>query len=147
MNLFKDPFGILLIPVAIIIGVLSLFPFHWILYFTLVKGQVISGVDISGIERMFTPFVFTFSYVLTGFKIPKTYKFQNAGMLFIIYFLFWIGLIILGLFKDEIYSVPLGFSWVTFLGLIGGILALIVSYKLDGGASFKPAINDEDYRP
>src|SRR5437763_1507823 len=79
------------LPGAILGAVLSTFPLHWLLYFTLANGETISGVDIRPIEYFLYPVVMSFAFVVTGSEIAPIKKFQTAIGLSIMYLLFMVG--------------------------------------------------------
>jgi len=118
-------------PGAVLFGLLATFPLHWILYGTLVSGEMISGVNIAPIERFLYPFVIAFTYIFAGYKIAPKNKFQTAIVLFVIYLVVWLIGIIIGLFKINIYGLDIQFSLRAALALIGAILSLYTTKKVD----------------
>ena len=62
------------IPGAILCGFLILFPLHWALYFTLVKGSIVEMPleNMAPIERFLSPILSSIIFVYAGAKIaPK----------------------------------------------------------------------------
>ena len=80
-----------MLPGARIFSLLALFLLHWILYFTLVDGGAISGVNIQHIEYVLFPFVMAITFILAGFKIAPKYKFQACIALTILWVIFFMG--------------------------------------------------------
>jgi hypothetical protein len=117
-------------PGAIIAGLLATFPLHWILYFTLAKGEIISGVDIKPIEYLLYPFVIAVIFVLAGYKIAPKYKFKTAIVLFGLYLIMWLTFSIISLFKGNIYGIDMKFSFRTILSLIGSFVGLFIAKKI-----------------
>ena len=119
------------IPGAVLFSLLATFPLHWILYSTLVNGEMVSGVNIAPIERFLYPFVIAFTYVFAGYKIAPKNKFQTAIVLFAIYLIVWLIGSVIALFKINIYELDIQFSLRTVLALIGAILSLYTTKKID----------------
>ena len=84
------------LPGALIAGFLATFPLHWLLYFTLAKGETISGVNIRPIEYAIYPFVIAIVFILVGAEIAPMYKFRTAIILAILYIISVIGVFFLG---------------------------------------------------
>ena len=108
------------LPGALIFGFLATFPLHWLLYFTLARGETISGVNIRPIESMLTPFIFAIVFILVGVEIAPKYKFKTVIILTILYVSFVIGIIIFmsGYLKTN-----------GILGLLGSFLGLYITWK------------------
>src|SRR3989344_4186086 len=83
-----------ILPGAVVGALLSNFLLHWILYFTLARGETISGVDIRPIEHFLYPAVMAFAFVFTGSEIAPKRRFEVAVGLADIYLLFAIGALI-----------------------------------------------------
>lgn len=113
---------IAVLPGALIASILMVFPLHWILYFTLVRGQVISGVNIAPIERTLMPFVIAITFILVGFKIAPENKFKTSIVLTVLYVVFIASLIYM--FGYQTYLEPRG-----YLGIFGAFLGLYFSWK------------------
>lgn len=101
------------------------FPLHWILYFTLAKGQVISGVNIVSIERLLTPFIIAITFVLVGVEIAPEKKFKTSIALSILYIISIIGFPIYMTSKyQEAYLEPRG-----YLGIFGAFIGLYIAWR------------------
>jgi hypothetical protein len=111
---------IAVLPGALIFGFLATFPLHWLLYFTLAKGETISGVNIRLIESMLTPFVFAIVFILVGVEIAPKYKFKTSITLTILYVSFVIGVIIFMSGYLETRGI---------LGLLGSFLGLYITWR------------------
>ena len=85
---------IFLLPGSLISGFLATFPLHWTLYFSLARGETISGVNIEPIERALSPFVIAIMFILVGYKIAPKYKFQACIALTLLWTTFFIGIFI-----------------------------------------------------
>ncbi len=95
-NLFR---WIVLLPGALLSGVLATFPLHWVLSLkSSYNGTFLGFIELSpeafvAIERALTPFVIAIIFVLVGAKIAPTNKFKTAVALSVIYIIFAIGII------------------------------------------------------
>ncbi|MCK5084495.1 MAG: hypothetical protein KAQ64_02480 [Candidatus Pacebacteria bacterium] len=118
-------------PGAIIASLLATFFLHWILYFTLVNGGTISGVNIKPIEYMLYPFVIAITFIFAGYKIAPKYKFKTAIVLFGIYLIVWSTVSVISLFKGSIYGIDMQFSGRTILSLLGAIIGLYTVKKVN----------------
>ena len=78
---------IAVLPVAILSGALSAVVLHAVLVLTFVKGEVISGMNISPIEWWASPFVTACGFVLGGHKMAPQHRQGVAvgmvGLLFV----------------------------------------------------------------
>ncbi len=122
---------IALFPSAVIAALLVSFPLHWVLYFTLTNGQLISGLDIKPIEYLFYPFIIAITFIFTGYKIAPKYKFKTAIVLFGIYILTWLTVSIISLSKSNMYGMDLQFSERTIIALVGAIIGLYITKKIN----------------
>ena len=84
------------LPGALTAGFISSFPLHWLLYFILVKGEIVSGVNIRPIERAILPFVAAIVIILVGSEIAPLHKFRTAIALTALYTMSVIGIFLLG---------------------------------------------------
>ena len=84
------------LPGALIAGIISSFPLHWLLYFTLVKGEIVLGVNIRPIEYTILPFVVAIVIILVGSEIAPLHKFRTAIVLTVLYIMAVIGVFLLG---------------------------------------------------
>ena len=114
---------IAVLPGALIAGFLMTFPLHWILYFSLAQGRVISGVNIAPIERALTPFVIAITFILVGFEIAPEYKFRTSITLTILYMIGIVSLMIY-MSKYQSYLEPRG-----YLGILGSFLGLYIAWR------------------
>jgi len=126
------------LPGAIIAGILATFPLHWMLYLTLVKGEVISGVNIEPIEYLLYPFIISVTFIYSGYNIAPKYKFKTAIILFILYSITWLTVVTFSFFKGSIGGVNLDFSLRTVLALLGSFIGLFFSKKSDKQKNSKP---------
>jgi len=115
---------ITVLPGALIFSLLVLFPLHWILYFTLVDGGAISGVNIGPIEYALSPFVSAIVFILAGFKIAPKYKFQASIVLTVL----WIAIFI-GFFFMSISILQLQFQVRSVGSLLGSFLGLYIAWR------------------
>lgn len=122
---------IAVLPGAIIAGILATFPLHWILYFTFVNGEVISGVNIEPIEYLLYPFVISITFIFVGYKIAPKFKFKTAIILFVFYIVSWLTVSILSFLKGSIGGINLDFSFRTILALLGSFVGLFLAKKSD----------------
>lgn len=116
-------------PGAIVAGLLATFPLHWILYFSLVKGEIISGVDIEPIEFFLYPFIIAVTFIVAGYKIAPSHKFKTAVVLFLIYLISWLSVSLISLFSGSIYGIDMKFSLRTVFSLLGSFVGLFIAYK------------------
>ncbi len=114
------------LPGAVLIGLLSTFPLHWMLYITLAHGETISGVNIAPIERVIYPAVIAFAYIVGGFNLAPTRKFQTTIVLTFLYLIFFIGMIAF----VKIRKVEFNFEARTIGPFIGLFLALFVCWRM-----------------
>jgi uncharacterized membrane protein len=87
---------IAVIPFGLLCGILVLFPLHWILYCTLVKGSMIEMPlkDMAPIERFLSPIVSSIFFVYAGAMIAPKKQFMVSIVLFIISLFIRIGLLV-----------------------------------------------------
>jgi hypothetical protein len=116
---------VVVLPGAIISGILAIFPLHWALHATFVRGSMISGMDIKPIEYFLYPFVVAIIYIVAGFKIAPKHKFKTASILFVFYVLFWITITYTMWGNGYIDNV----SWRSIFALMGAIIGLYISKK------------------
>jgi hypothetical protein len=125
---------IAVLPGALIFGFLTTFLLHWILYFTLAKGETISGVNILPIEYTITPFVIAIAFILVGFEIAPEYKFQTSMILTILYVSSFVGIIIFLSGHLEVRGI---------LGLLGSFLGLYITWRKSRFAPLITPSNNE----
>jgi hypothetical protein len=125
---------IAVIPGGILFGFLVLFPLHWILYFTLVRGSMIEMPmeDMAPIEKFISPILSSIIFVYSGAKIVPKKKFIVAIILFIIGILFRIGLMLfLVAMPDMGPDLSFyGLSRLILSGLAGGIGAFFIYWSV-----------------
>ena len=128
------------LPGAILAGLLATFPLHWILYFLFNKeeadlGSVKSFIQLFGhgmsykdIEYILYPFVIALTFVLAGYKIAPKYKFKTAAVFFGIYTLVWLSMpfIAAALLKNRDIQIQF-FSIRQILALLGAAIGLYIS--------------------
>ena len=81
------------IPGALLCGILVLFPLHWLLYFTLVKGSMIEMPleDMAPIEKFLSSILTSLIFVYAGAKIAPKKQFLVSIILFVFSVLFRIS--------------------------------------------------------
>jgi len=121
-NLFR---WIAVLPGAWLAGFLATFPLHWILYFTLVNGETISGVNIEPIEYNLYPFVIAIVFILVGSKIAPKHKLKTSVILAVLYVLFIIGSVILGLQN----GIEMSFGIRTLGPIVGLLIGLFIIWQ------------------
>jgi hypothetical protein len=129
-------------PGAILIGFLSTFPLHWILvflYFHFVRGNINSIISdmrniVGPIESFLYPSVAAFFYIYGGYKIAPKNKFKTVIVLFVLYLIIWLIGTIVALFKININGIIYQFSFRQVFTLLGAILGLYVTKKLNSKA-------------
>jgi len=89
---------IIMLPGALIAGILSTFPLHWLLYFAFANNGTILGIvelppgaNIS-IEYALYPLIIALVFVLAGFEIAPSNNFKVAILLVVLYILFAISM-------------------------------------------------------
>lgn len=112
-----------ILPGAMLGGFLATFPLHWVLYFTLANGEIISGVNIGPIEYTFYPFVIAITFVLIGSKIAPNHKFKTAVVLTCLWIASFIALF---LFMPDSQT-QFGIRGVG--SLLGSLLGLFIVWK------------------
>lgn len=110
------------LPGALIVGILVNFPFHWMLYLTLVEGELISGVNIGSIEYNLYPLVTAITFILAGFEIAPSHKFKTAIVLTAIWLLSFFGAFIF------FSSLKPQFELRSALSLMGAFLGLYICW-------------------
>jgi len=111
------------LPGALVTGFLATFPLHWVLYFTLVDGEIISGVNIKLIEYTLYPFVIAITFILVGFEIAPANKFKTSVVLTAIWILSFLGVFIFfSALKPQ-------FELRSALSLLGAFLGLYIAWR------------------
>ncbi len=107
------------LPGALLAGVLSSFPLHWVLYRSLNNETISVGNNFETIERFLFPFVFNVVYVWAGARIAPEHNVKTAVALF------GSGLFLIGGF---FFLTTSGASWMgNNLYFIGGGLGPIMA--------------------
>jgi hypothetical protein len=119
-------------PGALIAGLLTTFPLHWLLYLAAHDGTILGfielppGVNLNlSIEYMLYPFVIAIVFVLVGFKIAPMYKFRTAITLSVLYTMFAIGAFLLGMKR----GVEISFGVRNAGPFIGLLIGLYIAKK------------------
>jgi len=111
------------LPGALVAGFLATFPLHWVLYFTLADGEIISGVNIKPIEYTLYPFVIAITFILVGFEIAPANKFKTSVVLTAIWILSFLGVFIFfSALKPQ-------FELRSTLSLLGAFLGLYIAWR------------------
>ncbi len=111
------------VPGALIAGFLATFPLHWLLYFTLAHGGIVSGVNIKPIEYNLDPFVSAITFILVGFEITPVNKFKTSVVLATTWLLSFFGVFIfLSALKPQ-------FELRGALSLLGAFLGLYIAWR------------------
>lgn len=125
---------IAVIPGGILCGLLVIFPLHWMLYFTLVRGSMIEMPmeDMASIEKFISPILSSIFFVYSGAKIAPKKQFIVAIILFIIGILFRIvTMLFLVLITDIAPDLSFyGLSRVILSGLAGGFGVLFIYWNV-----------------
>ena len=87
---------ILVLPGALLAGVLATFPLHWILQLKSMDGTFLGFIELPPeafvtIEYALYPFVMVMVFIVAGAAIAPAYKFKTACTLAILYALFAVG--------------------------------------------------------
>ena len=74
------------VPGGILCGFIVLFPLHWILYCTLVKGSMVQMPieDMAPIERFLSPILSSIIFVYAGARIAPKKQFTVSIILFVL---------------------------------------------------------------
>ncbi len=120
-----------IVPGGILCGFIVLFPLHWILYFTLVKGSMIQMPieDMAPIERFLSPILSSIIFVYAGAMIAPKKQFAISIILFILGVLIRAGMVFFvrlsGLELDTSFYGVLRLSLSALAGGIGVFLVYI----------------------
>lgn len=134
---------IAVLPGALIAGMLSTFPFHWILYLTLQGRTSWLGLielsepfNIDRLEYLLYPLVIAFFFLLAGYSIAPKFKFKTSIVLGFLYVLFQAGVVFMAVQKGV--EVEIG---VRALGPIVGVL-LGLAYLWQGSKKDPTCLKD-----
>lgn len=114
---------IALLPGALLGGILSNFPLHWLLLGTLTYGSTVSGMDISGLERNLMPFVGAVFFILSGYYIAPHSKRKSVIGLAMVYVMLWI--LLFNLYDKAV------FQWRSIGALVGLLLGLLIAHRYE----------------
>lgn len=114
---------ITVLPGAILGGFLASFPLHWILYFTLARGEIIFGVNIEPIEYTLYPFAIAITFILIGSKIAPNNKFKTSVVLTCLWMLSFLAIFLF--FSDS--QTQFGIRGIG--SLLGSLLGLFIVWK------------------
>lgn len=120
---------IAVLPGGLLLGLSVLFPLHWILYFTLVKGDIIemSVEDMAVVERFVSPIISSIVFVYGGAMIAPRKHILVAIVLFIAGIFIRAGLpFLLHIFDMELDTSFAGLSKLILSALAGGVGVLLV---------------------
>ena len=121
---------IAVIPCALLAGIITLFPIHWLLYLKSVSGGSFLIVEVTpenlkSIELFITPFIIAICFVYFGSQVAPTHKFNTSIALAILFFVLVVGFLI--------YAVSAGmqpsFEFRSLGTLLGLILGVYFSWK------------------
>jgi len=121
------------VPGGILCGFLVLFPLHWILYFTLVKGSIIEMPleDMAPIERFLSPILSSILFVYAGARIAPKKQFTVSIILCILSLLIRVGIVLFA--KHSGITLDMSFYGILrslLSALAGGIGVLLVYIKV-----------------
>lgn len=122
----------LVLPGALLGGILATFPLHWLLYFGFAHENATlfgiiefpNGLDIEPIEFLIYPAVISAAYIIIGSQIAPNHKIKTALALFVIYLIFW--LIANVYFHIAGNSINAQSSGRTLLALLGAVVGLAI---------------------
>ena len=115
---------IAVLPGAIVVALLVLFPLHWILYIVLTKFVEVYP-ELPG--RILAPAVLPGVFVWVGSRIAPTYKFETAVLLFGIWMFLVGGVVFLTLGEGDWFGGRLYFQGggvPTIMAVVGAIIGL-----------------------
>jgi len=116
-------------PGAILSGLLILFPLHWVLYFTLVKGSIIEMPleNMAPIERFLSPIFTSMIFVYVRAKIAPKKQFLVSIILFTLNILFRISAVFfVAKYNFEVDMPIYGISRLILSVLAGGIGVFLI---------------------
>jgi len=123
-----------IVPGGILCGFIVLFPLHWILYFTLVKGSMVQMPieDMVPIERFLSPILSSIIFVYAGAMIAPKKQFAVSIILFVLGVFIRAGMV----FFVRLSGLELDTSFYGLLRLLlsalaGGIGVFLVYIKVN----------------
>ena len=133
-RLLKIGRWISVIPGGILCGFIVLFPLHWILYYTLVKGSMVqmSIEDMAPIERFLSPILSSIIFVYAGARIAPKKQFAVSVILCVFGVLIRTGLVFFVRFSGmELDMSFYGVSRLLLSALAGGIGVFLIYIKVN----------------
>ena len=125
---------IAMVPGGILCGFVVLFPLHWILYFTLVKGSMVQMPveNMAPIERFLSPILSSIIFVYAGAMIAPKKQFAVSIILFILGVLIRAGIMFFVRLSDlELDMSFYGFLCLLLSALAGGIGVFLIYIKVN----------------
>lgn len=122
------------VPGGILCGFIVLFPLHWILYFTLVKGSMVQMPieDMAPIERFLSPILSSIIFVYAGAMIAPKKRFAVSVILCVFGVLIRAGMVFFVRFSGMELDVSFyGVSRLLLSALVGGIGVFLVYIKVN----------------
>jgi hypothetical protein len=138
---------IAIVPFGMLCGALVLFPLHWILYFTLVKGEVIEMPieNMAPIERFLSPILSSIIFVYAGAMIAPKKQFAVSIILFAFGLLIRLGIVFFVRQSDmELDTSLYGLSRLLLSALAGGIGVFLVYIKVNKNESLHNQYQSND---
>ncbi len=123
---------IVVFPGALLAGIFSTFPLHWILYSTLRNSFIFIDPYPELPERLLSPFVMALTFVWIGFNIAPEYKYKTAIILFGIYVVSASGIAFLTLSGTNLIRYKLylqGGGVGLIMGIVGAAIGLFIARK------------------
>lgn len=123
---------IAVLPGGILAGLLILFPLHWVLYFTLVRGNTIQMPmeAMAPIERFLSPVLSSIFFVFAGAMIAPKKQLLVSYVLFSLSLLARIGILLVAVAQQLDLDLSVyGILRLTLSALAGAVGILIVRLK------------------
>lgn len=123
---------IAVLPGGILAGFLILFPLHWVLYFTLVRGSMIQMPmeDMAPIERFLSPVLSSIFFVFAGAMIAPKKQLLVSYVLFSLSLFARIGIILVAVAQQlDLDLSTYGILRLSIASLAGALGILIVRLK------------------
>jgi hypothetical protein len=120
------------IPGGVLAGFLILFPLHWVLYFTLVKGEMIQMPmeDMAPIERFLSPVLSSIFFVFAGAMIAPRKQVLVSYVLFSLSLFARIGVLLVAVAQQLDLDLSVyGILRLLVSSLAGALGILIVTLK------------------
>ena len=125
---------IAIVPGGMLCGFIVLFPLHWILYFTLVKGSMVQMPieDMAPIERFLSPILSSIIFVYAGARIAPKKQFAVSVILCVFGVLIRTVMVFFVRFSGmELDMSFYGVSRLLLSALAGGIGVFLVYIKVN----------------